>query len=354
SYGTTNNNGNILSVSYNGGGLSYTQTFGYDALNRLTTAQENGAASWSQTNSYDRYGNRSIVGGGLSFNATDNRITGSSYDAAGNLLNDGLHSYTFDSENRIKNVDGNAAYTYDAEGQRVRKLVGDNTRFIYGIGSKLVAEFDGSTGVLKKEYIYGASGLVATIVPNAQSGSGTQYTTTDNLGSPRVVTNSSAVVVSRHDYMPFGDEIGSGVGGRTTGMGYGAADGVRKKFTGYERDTETGLDYAQARYFSSTQGRFTSADPLLASAKPADPQSWNRYCYVGNNPMVFTDRLGMSRGPAGLYANNPEIQHAQETTLTEVDEAESYYEDRLAGKYDDIVAIVEPVDAALEDSITST
>ena len=66
SYGTTNNNGNVLTATYNGGGLSYTQTFGYDALNRLTTAQENSGANWSQTNSYDRYGNRSIVGGGLS------------------------------------------------------------------------------------------------------------------------------------------------------------------------------------------------------------------------------------------------------------------------------------------------
>lgn len=303
-YGTTNNNGNVLSVSYNGGGLSYTQTFGYDALNRLTTSQENGGASWSQTNSYDRYGNRLIVGGGLSFTASDNRITGWSYDAAGNLLNDGLHSYTFDAENKIKNVDGNAAYTYDAEGQRVKKTVGENVRFIYGVGGKLVAEFDGGTGVLKKEYIYGASGLVATIVPNAESGSGTQYTMSDNLGSPRVVTNSSAAVVSRHDYMPFGEELGFGIGGRTTGMGYGGADAIRKKFTGYERDIETGLDYAQARYFSSAQGRFTSPDPLLASAKPVDPQSWNRYCYVGNNPMNFIDPSGMAAHPGGRNISN--------------------------------------------------
>jgi len=296
SYGTSSNNGNVSSVTYNGGGLSYTQTFGYDALNRLTTAQENGGASWSQTNSYDRYGNRAIVGGALSFNASNNRITGWSYDAAGNLLNDGLHSYTFDAENKVKNVDGNAAYTYDGEGQRVKKTSGENVRFVYGIGAKLVAEFDGGTGALKKEYIYGASGLVATIVPNAQSGSGTQYTTSDTLGSPRVVTNSSATVVSRHDYMPFGEELGSGVGGRTTGIGYGAADGVRKKFTGYERDTETGLDYAQARYFSSTQGRFTSADPLLASAKPLNPQTWNRFSYVVNNPLKFVDPSGMIMG----------------------------------------------------------
>src|SRR5438128_2359266 len=75
-YGTTNNNGNLQSLTYAGGGLSYTQTFGYDQLNRLTTSMENGGASWSQTNSYDCYGNRSIVGGGLSFDANNNRISG--------------------------------------------------------------------------------------------------------------------------------------------------------------------------------------------------------------------------------------------------------------------------------------
>lgn len=61
---------------------------------------------------------------------------------------------------------------------------------------------------------------------------------------------------------PFGEEVGAGVGGRTTGQGY-VADNVRQKFTGYERDNETGLDYAKARYMSSTQGRFTSPEPYV-------------------------------------------------------------------------------------------
>jgi hypothetical protein len=99
-YGTTNNNGNVLTHTYSGGGLSYTQTFGYDSLNRLTTSSESGS-SWSQTNGYDRYGNRWIdLGGGnqsLYFNTANNRITGSSYDSAGNLLNDGSHVYTYDA-----------------------------------------------------------------------------------------------------------------------------------------------------------------------------------------------------------------------------------------------------------------
>jgi len=64
-------------------------------------------------------------------------------------------------------------------------------------------------------------------------------------------------------------------------------------FTGKERDGETGLDYFGARYYGSAQGRFTSPDPLLSSGRPWDPQSWNRYSYVLNNPLRYTDPLGL-------------------------------------------------------------
>src|SRR6266436_1197505 len=127
------------------------------ALNRLTTSSENSGASWSQTNVYDRYGNRQIdYGGGvynLSFSTSTNRITtsGFSYDSTGNLTNDTIHAYTFDAENKISKVDNVSAYVYDGEGQRVRKLLGENLRFVYDMHGKQIAEFDGSTGNLKKE-----------------------------------------------------------------------------------------------------------------------------------------------------------------------------------------------------------
>jgi RHS repeat-associated protein len=294
-YGTTNNNGNLQSVSYLGGGLSYTQTFAYDVLNRLTTSSESGGA-WSQTNKYDRYGNRAIdLGGGnqsLYFNSA-NRITnaGYAYDAAGNLTSDGIQSFAYDAENKIKTVNGvSDVYRYDGDGNRVRKnfATGEKVRMVYS-GGQLVAEYDLTTGSLKKEYIYGSKGLLATVEP----GTGTRYTTSDHLGSPRVVTNSSGGVVSRHDYMPFGEELGSGTGARTTAMGFVVNDGVRQKFTAHERDTETGLDYMKARYYQSLQGRFTSADPLLASGENRRPQSWNRYAYVLNNPLRLLDPTGL-------------------------------------------------------------
>jgi RHS repeat-associated protein len=102
--------------------------------------------------------------------------------------------------------------------------------------------------------------------------------------------------VSRHDYLPFGEEIFADTGGRTTTQGYSVTEGVRQKFTSKERDTETGLDYFLARYYSSTQGRFTGVDPLAASASPIRAQSWNRYSYSYNNPLRYTDPSGMIAG----------------------------------------------------------
>lgn len=124
---------------------------------------------------------------------------------------------------------------------------------------------------------------------------GISWLITDQLGTPRMVIDKTGSLrgVTRHDYLPFGEELITGVGGRTTEKGYSDLDVMRQKFTSYERDTETNLDYAQARYYANVQGRFTSVDPLLASASLTNPQSWNRYAYVLNNPMRFTDPTGM-------------------------------------------------------------
>jgi RHS repeat-associated protein len=79
-------------------------------------------------------------------------------------------------------------------------------------------------------------------------------------------------------------------------MGYADGDGVRQQFTLYERDNETGLDFAKSRYFSSVQGRFTSVDPAMGSAKSSLPQSWNRYSYTVNSPLRYIDPTGMIWG----------------------------------------------------------
>jgi RHS repeat-associated protein len=134
--------------------------------------------------------------------------------------------------------------------------------------------------------------MVAEYSTASQQGSGTSYLTADSLGTPRVITGADASVKARHDYMPFGEEVAAGTGGRTTGQGY-VGDNVSQKFTGHERDIETGLDYMQARYYSSTQGRFTSIDPVkLTPERMRDPQRFNLYEYTINNPLKYVDPDG--------------------------------------------------------------
>ena len=88
--------------------------------------------------------------------------------------------------------------------------------------------------------------------------------------------------------------------------------GILRDSTGKERDAETGLDYFGARYYSGAQGRFTSPDPLLSSGRPDDPQSWNRYAYVGNNPLRFIDPLGLYKFDETCGADDTACKERQE------------------------------------------
>ena len=117
------------------------------------------------------------------------------------------------------------------------------------------------------------------------------YLTADHLGSPRVITNETGEVTTRKDYTAFGEETVSSQ--RTTALKYDNESETRKGYTGYEKDEESGLDFAQARYYNSSHGRFTSVDPLTASATIKNPQTFNRYSYVLNSPYKFTDPLGL-------------------------------------------------------------
>jgi RHS repeat-associated protein len=128
------------------------------------------------------------------------------------------------------------------------------------------------------------------------------YSTADHLGSPRIITDGNGKVISRHDYLAFGDEVTDtvgNVGGRNSTQGYGVEDDIRKQYTGYEKDEESALDFAQARYYNGKHGRFTSVDPLVASANVKDPQTFNRYSYAMNSPYKFTDPLGLVANDVG-------------------------------------------------------
>lgn len=310
----TKNNGNIRSQSISVPAVvvstaetiparTFTQTYAYDPVNRLRGADEvaGAAPTWTQGYLYDTFGNRRLdesqtrragAGGVMEAVVSDsnrailnpvidpatNRVSaaGYAYDEAGNLLCDPAHQcstqpafaafYVYDAENRLVSAGALAEYFYDGDGKRVRKVSGtQETVFVYDVAGRLVAEYS-----------------------DAGTGGGTSYLTQDHLGSTRVVTGQGGAndVKGRFDYQPFGPEVD----GRA---GYGAGP-VRQKFTGYERDDETGLDFAQARYYAKALGRFTSVDPnnYQASRTPYDPQSWNAYSYAKNNPLNASDPSG--------------------------------------------------------------
>jgi RHS repeat-associated protein len=303
-----NNNGNVRSQTIQP--LGVTQAFSYDGLNRLYVASE--GSNWTQTNVYTTYGNRAVVVGGYVPNSaltpqviteqspvpyTNNRWDGATHDAAGNVtaVNGTSWAFTYDGENlqasssqTITGTTYTTNYSYDGEGRRVMKVAssGAKTIYVYDAMGKLAAEYS----------------EVATSLPCT-----TCYLTADHLGSIRVVTDIIGNLISRHDYLPFGEEITTA--NRTTELGY-ATDNIALKFTGKERDAETGLDYFGARYFSAAQGRFTSPDEFtggivdpftgqqvgqpgpLPYADITDPQTLNKYVYVRNNPLRYIDPDG--------------------------------------------------------------
>jgi RHS repeat-associated protein len=301
-YGTTNNNGNLLSQTIMRPGSTWTESYTlYDGMNRLTSAAE--GTAWSQTYLYDGYGNRAVSGTSTIPNpyATATAITqfannrwlgtGAAYDNNGNQTALPARSYAYDGENRLASTQGPnigaVYYGYDGDGRRVTKLICPSTSACTAatIGANLTV------------YAYDAQGqLAAEYGPSADTG--TRYLTADHLGSTRVITDSSGVAQKCYDYYPFGEDIAAGTGGRPGCFGGGVYPGTgpdiaSAKFTGKERDWETGLDYFGARYMSSAQGRFSSPDPLMGSAQLSNPQTWNRYTYGLNNPLRNTDPLGL-------------------------------------------------------------
>ncbi|MBD3885898.1 RHS repeat-associated core domain-containing protein [Phormidium tenue FACHB-886] len=313
---TAKNTGNIArqTISFNGLPNPLVQTFKYDSLYRLKEARETEGTGtsapqvWKETFDYDRFGNRTgrakITGETTSLALTQinnptidpntNRFADTQvydYDKNGNLTQyqagqNIVRTVTFDGNNKqkyvVENNQGVGEYFYDGEGKRVKKKVYESdgitireeTIFVYS-GGKLVEEYSSTT-------------------EPAPTNPTTKWTATDQLGSPRVITDSLGNVISRRDFLPFGEEITNNIGERQSlSLKYNVADGVRQKFTGYQKDDETGLDFAEARMYENRHGRFTAVDPLLASGKSANPQTFNRYVYVRNNPVLLTDPSGL-------------------------------------------------------------
>jgi RHS repeat-associated protein len=354
--GGSDNNGNVLRAEHwIPGANSYYDDYLYDNLNRLTRVTEGGNASFVQAFDYDQWGNRTInqsltttsadVNKKLfTVNTTNNRLgvpsgqTGTmTYDNVGNLITD---SYTnpsaggameYDAENHMTSaVNGAHKYRYNADGKRVRRIISGTGEFwmVYGIGGELVAEYNASTVIPtqanpEKEYGY-RNGQMLVMGDTAETVANMQFKwlVQDHLGSTRmeIGKDGAASAVVRHDYLPFGEEL---QGSLRSGNGYGTVTKTKQKFTGKERDDETGLDYFDARYFASIQGRFTGADPLLSSGNPLNPQSWNRYTYALNNPITNVDILGLYAWGAGITEG---FKKQFKTWLDEVRKARDSYD----------------------------
>jgi RHS repeat-associated protein len=315
------NNGNPRTQTAVVNGKSFIESYDYDGWNRLKKVRDVYlTAELIEEYCYDAHGNRAVVARpGLharipsvstctpqnveALFPVNNRVALLGYDASGALANDQQSSLLVDAEDRLWEstpVGGGGvktSYRYDGDGKRVSRQRGAEaaTIYVYDAFGQLAAEYGGVQDL---------------------TGTGPWYLHTDALGSTRVVVDAaSGTVVRRMDYWPFGLEknglISNETPHRTAADGYGVRQSPTHRFTGKERDAETGLDYFGARYMSAAQGRFTSPDPLLASGRPEDPQSWNRYAYTLNNPLRFIDPSGMKEVSAHECAANPDCIKVQ-------------------------------------------
>ena len=195
-------------------------------------------------------------------------------------------TYTYDQKNRLT---GAAAYTYTyhGDGNRVRKSNGNlaaNGTLYWYMTPSVVAETD-LAGTLNSEYIFFDGERVARR-DGVNGAGGVFYYFSDHLKTASVITNSAGVIMAESDYYPWGGELQ-----------FVANDSNDYKFTGKKRDSETGLDYFGARYYSNGLGRFITPD---WAAKPAavpyavlgDPQTLNLYTYVRNIPTTNADPDG--------------------------------------------------------------
>jgi len=339
---TKADNGNVFQI-VNGRDSNRTENFTYDTLNRLQTAYTNGT-NWGETYTIDPWGNLTNIAsyanktGFENLNAApasaSNQLNGFCYDAAGNLaLNSSCPqgqlspTYFYDAENRLISA-GGMSYLYDGDGGRVEKCTAGSTPgscatgatgtlYWRGMGSDPVAETD-LAGNLLETYIFFNGQRIARRDASTKL---VHYYFSDHLGTHALITDQNGDMPPQEesDYYPYGGEIP-----------VSGSDSNHYKFTGKERDTESGLDNFGARYGASSVGRFMTPDwaanpTTVPYAHLGNPQSLNLYSYVENNPRTFGDPDGhllpfWNTGRFG-YMNVEDVEHWEgqaqaQTTIT--------------------------------------
>ena len=263
-----------------------TVNYGYDSDSRISSiSYQTGLANVIGTLSYvyDAAGRRTQVGGTLGRTNLPATLTSASYDVAneltswngtaitydadGNMANDGTASYTWNARNQLIGR-GATAYQYDAYGRRTLNSAGNN--LLYD-GADATQESSGGTPVANR--VVGGPDEFFT----RTDGTGTYTPITDALGSVLGLADSTGNIVTQYTYDPFGNTTASG-----------AANGNVHQYTGRENDGN-GLYYYRARYYSPGMHRFVSEDPIGFVGG-----NTNLYAYVGDSPTNLRDPSGKS------------------------------------------------------------
>ena len=248
-----------------------------------------------QNFTYDAYGNLTknvITGdGGVAWNPMyDNNnhytLTGTSYDNDGNLKADTFHSYTWDAFGGVTAIDSTTV-THDAFG-RIVEFKGTTTRqFLYTPSGINLAKMNGQTLDTARVPLPGGN------IADYHASGFNAYGHADWLGTTRFGSTSSRTKDGDWAVAPFGETYAGGTSSYSD-------------MTGKFDDIGSLLWDFPMREYHSTQGRWISPDPAgLAAVNPMNPQTWNRYAYVGGNPLGYIDPLGLTCAEAKMTPRGP-------------------------------------------------
>lgn len=271
-------------------------SYGYDSLDRIVSASKNGTAmNWQYDVPGNRWRQNFTTGSGphpsylFTGNAStnNNRIDTASYDQAGNLLADfsgSPNNYLYDAEGRVFQVSGgtSATYVYDGLGRRVK---GPSYEEVYDLTGHPVSLLDKTTDAVIANEIFADGRHLGTYFNG-----NTYFVNTDHLGTERVRTDSQGTVCQTTTNLPFGDA--------QTNVTSNCSNPYPRTLGGMEYDSQTSLGHTQFRKYYSTPGRWMTPDPAGSLvADLANPQRWNRYSYVRDNPGGAVDPLGLCSDP---------------------------------------------------------
>jgi RHS repeat-associated protein len=286
----TSDDGNVVGTYYNdaaNSGLSHTAAYSYDPTHRLTSAVAAGNATYNLAFSFDQYGNMTCSQNQntngpcpqYSFNSSTNQISNSgyTYDASGDLTNDGTHTYQYDAEGRLISVDNGstATYVYNALGERVEKSVGGTyTEYVFDKDGNPVGENNRTTWTDTWVIFDGKH------VAHYENGV-TYFIHANSVGTTAFVTDYTGAVVQDELHYPWGQEWTM----------QGTME--EERFASLQhRDAETGLDPTLHRVYASGQGRWFTPDPVRSC--PFHPENFDRYNYVAGSPTNHTDPQGLA------------------------------------------------------------